>query len=310
MTSRDRPALVLVNPSAGPARQQVDEVCQLLREHSATGIEVRSPDSGEYAATVATAVGRDVVVVGGDGSLHRLLQELSDQQLLGEVGAVGLVPMGTGNDLARGAGVPLDLDDAARTAVQGTARTRSLLVADNGQVVVNVAHCGVAAEATAHAADVKGLLGRAAYVWGAVRAGLTSEGWHLRVSVDGKAVLDGSRSVLMVSLALGSSVGGGSQIAPGAAQESGRVAVIVATGTSLRARIGFARDLRRARHLEREDVSVAHGEEVLVEAVTSRDAFRVNVDGDVADEPSLSRRWRLVEDSWRLRVPASRHPRG
>lgn len=303
--SSDRPALVLVNAAAGSAEQErVEEVCRALAAGNPSMTEVRAPASDqEYAAVVASAEGHDVVVVGGDGSVHRLLQALTDQQLLDGVGAVGLVPMGTGNDLARDAGVPLDWREAVDVAVSGRPARRSLLVDEDGHVVVNVAHCGVAAQATAHAADVKGLLGRAAYLWGALRAGLTRRGWHLRVVVDGRPVVDGSDRVLMVSAALGSSVGGGTTIAPQARDDDGLVDVLVASGTSPWARVGFARDLRRARHVERDDVLTARGRQVLVEASSPRDTLRINVDGDVSDDRPRQRRWELLAGVWRLRVP-------
>ena len=301
----DRPVLVLVNVSAGSVEQdRVEQVCRALRERSPSGVEVQDPGSDEdYTRTVATAAGRDVVVVGGDGSVHRLMQEVVDQELQAGLGAVGLVPMGTGNDLARDAGIPLDWREAVDVAVRGRPSERALLVDEDGHVVVNVAHCGVAAEATAHAAEVKGLLGRLAYAWGALRAGLTRRGWHLRVVADGRTVVDGSEPVLMVSVALGSSVGGGTPIAPEARHDDGLLDVVVASGTSPWSRVGFARDLRRGRHIERDDVLVVRGREVVVEALGARDAFRINADGDVADGRLRRRRWELLDDAWRLRTP-------
>lgn len=301
---------MLANPKAGTGEEdQIEEVCRALTAESPSGIEVRRPASDrEYTEAVASIVagqaedGRDVVVLGGDGSLNRLLQELHDQQLLERCGAVGLVPMGTGNDLARDAGIPLRWEEAVRTALTGRPAPRGLLVDDDAGVVVNVVHCGIAAEATAHASEVKGWLGKTAYAVGALRAGLTSEGWHLRVVVDGETVADGDR-VLMVSVALGSSVGGGTPIAPDAKPDDELVDVLVATGTSAIARLGFARDLRKGRHTDREDVIATRGQEVLVEAVTPGDAFRVNIDGDVCDEPDLRRRWDHLAGVWRLRVP-------
>lgn len=300
-----RPTLVLVNVSAGSAEADlVEQVCRALGEYSPSGIQVRDAGSEEeYVETVTSAQARDVVVVGGDGSVNRLLQELVDQELLDRVGSVGVVPLGTGNDLARDAGLPLDWREAAEVAVSGPAAARDLLIDEEGRVVTNVVHCGVAAEATAHAADVKGVLGRTAYAWGAVRAGLTRQGWHLRVVVDGHTVADGAERLLMVSAAVGSSVGGGTEIAPAAHGGDGKVDVVIAHGTSIGARVGFALDLRRGRHTEREDVTVSRGRAVLVEAVTSRDAFAVNTDGDVAEGRLRSRRWELREEAWRLRVP-------
>ena len=301
-----RPVLVLANPAAGSAEQdRLDEVCCALSSRVPAGMEVRTPGSDrDYTEVVAGTAGRDVVVLGGDGSVHRLLQELSAQGLLEKFGAVGVVPMGTGNDLARGEGLRLRWQDAVPVAVGGRPSRRGLLVDDDGGVVVNVVHAGVAAEATAYASEVKGLLGRTAYAVGALRAGLTSRGWHLRVVVDGRPVADGSDRVLMVSVALGPSVGGGTPIAPQARPDDGLVDVVVAHATSPGARVGFARDLRRGRHTDRADVTTVRGADVLVEAVGPEDAFRVNTDGDVADDRLTARRWRFSPQAWTLRTPS------
>ncbi|WP_134771975.1 diacylglycerol/lipid kinase family protein [Ornithinimicrobium flavum] len=308
--STDRPVLVLASPGAGTAHDDVvDRVCRALAARSPSGTQVLAPATDEeYAAAVASAEGRDVVVLGGDGSVHRLLQQLADLDLLSRCGAVGVVPMGTGNDLARGAGLPLSPDAAAQVALSGRPAARGLLREPGGAVVVNAVHCGVAAEATAHAAEVKGVLGRAAYLVGALRAGLTSTGWQLRVVVDGEVVADGSERVLMVSVAVGSSVGGGTPIAPGADPGDDEVEVVVALSATPWARIGFARDLRRGRHTRRSDVVTTRGREVRVEARTPQDAFRVNADGDVEDDRSLDRTWRHEPRAWTLRVPDGRHP--
>ncbi|WP_299518716.1 diacylglycerol kinase family protein [uncultured Serinicoccus sp.] len=301
----DRRVLVLSNSAAGSSEEGlVERVCGELESCSPSGTEVVTPaDDEEYAAAVASAVGRDVVVMGGDGSVHRLLQAVHDQDLLGRIGAVGVVPLGTGNDLVRGAGIPLDPQEAARVAVAGAPTARGLMVDDTGAVVVNAVHAGVAAEATAHAGDVKGVLGKAAYGWGALRAGLTSKGWHLRVSVDGESIADDGRPELMVTLALGSSVGGGTPVAPHARADDGQVEVVVAHGVSPAARVRFALDLRKGRHTQREDVTLTSGREVVVTAERDIDAFRVNTDGEVEEQRVARRSWRLLEQGWTLRVP-------
>lgn len=306
MSARPARTLVLTNPDSGSAEDDlVDRVCRVLEEHAGGGIEVRSPaDDAEYAEVLASAAGRDVVVVGGDGSVHRLLQEAHDQGLLDRLGPVGVVPLGTGNDLARGARLPLDCGQAARVAVRGAPTRRDLLVDDDGGVVVNAVHAGVAAEATAQEGDVKGVLGKAAYGYGALRAGLTSLGWHLRVVVDGETVVDGTDAVLMVTLALGPWVGGGTPVAPHAQPDDGRAEVMVARGVSARARLGFARDLRKGRHTERPDVTTTSGREIRVEAVGPEDAYRVNSDGDVAQERITARTGRLLDQGWQLRGEA------
>ncbi|MFK5584075.1 diacylglycerol/lipid kinase family protein [Serinicoccus sp. LYQ131] len=301
----DPRVLVLSNPGAGSSEEDVVErVCRVLRQHSPSGVQVCRPGPDqEYAEVVATAVGRDVVVLGGDGSVHRLLQALHDQDLLGRVGAIGVVPMGTGNDLARGADLPLDPEEAAVVAATGSPVHRELVLDDEGVITVNAVHAGVGAEATAQAGDVKGVLGAMAYGVGALQAGLTSRGWNLRVVVDDEVVADGTDPVLLVTLALGPSVGGGTPVAPDARPGDGVVEVLVAHGVSPLARVGLAADLRSGRHVEREDVSLTSGRSVRIEAVAEDDAFRVNTDGEVAPERTLARSWRMLDQGWTLRGP-------
>lgn len=80
-----------------------------------------------------------MVVAGGDGSLHALhhRDELGTRR-------VGPIPLGTGHDVARGSGLPTEPGDAAAVVRDGS---NDLIVDGTGDVVVNVAHVGVAADA-------------------------------------------------------------------------------------------------------------------------------------------------------------------
>ena len=96
--------------------------------------------------------GRRVVVAGGDGSLHAVVAALHRRHELGET-VLGLVPLGTGNDFARGVGHPA----RHRGGRPGRPRRRrprpvDLIVDCLGEVVVNNVHVGVGAQASRHAA--------------------------------------------------------------------------------------------------------------------------------------------------------------
>lgn len=298
-----RSVLVLANAAAGSADDaQVQRALDVLRQGA--DAEVVVPGSQEdLAAAVAGVRGRDVVVLGGDGSVNALLRTVAGQERLDELGAVGIVPLGTGNDLARSRELPLeDPAEAARVALYGAPRTADLLRDDRGGVVVNAAHAGVSAQATAHAKDVKHLLGPAGYAIGAVRAGFTAPGKRLRVVVDGHQIEDGSRRVLMVSVALGTSIGGGAPLAPHASPDDAVADVIVATADGPLARAGYGLDLRRGEHLDRDDVRVVQGRHVQVVAASPEEAFLVNTDGEVEDRRT-ERTWALVPHCWRVRTP-------
>ncbi len=302
MAMNDKPSiLVIANAAAGSASDEdTDLVLDALAEHAQT--EVIVPDGeDEMVEALRGADGRDVVVMGGDGSLNWVLSTCIEHDLFGGLGAIGLVPMGTGNDFARGMGLPLDLHEAAKVAVRGKRMDCDLLVDEDGNVVMNAVHAGIAAAATQQAAGLKGTIGTAGYAVGAFSAGMSTKGWEVAVYVDGTEVLDEDHDALMVTVAVGASVGGGTRVAPDAEHTDRKADVMIATALGAWDRASFAVDLRRGQHVERDDVMIVQGTEVTVEAVDPDKEFLVNVDGDIG-ESYRRRTWTLQPQAWVCRT--------
>ena len=293
------PLLVVTNASAGSAGdEQVDAALAVLEEHA----DVRGESCSEPAdldRVLASRDGRTLVVVGGDGSVHLAVDRLLALGELSPTDPLGLVPLGTGNDLARTLGIPLDPAEAAKALLSGTARTLDLAVDDAGGVVVNAAHLGVGAEAAERASALKKRLGKAAYAVGGVLAGAGATGWDLRVEVDGEPLpLD--EEVLMVGLANGRTIGGGAELAPDAEPDDGLLDVVVATSTGPLARLGFGVAMREGEHVDREDVHTVRARTVTV----TGDAFPLNADGELSG-PLTSRTWTVRPGAWAVLVPAA-----
>jgi hypothetical protein len=181
-----RRLLAIVNSSAGSADDEVvSRVLAELGEHADT-VAARIGDPAELPGALAEHPQRDPVVLGGDGTLHCLVAALAERGELGRR-TVGLVPLGTGNDLARTLGVPMDPVEAARVAALGEPRALDLLRDEDGGVVVNAVHLGVGVEAARAAQPLKPVLRRFAYAVGSVIAGARMAGLPLRVEVDGRA---------------------------------------------------------------------------------------------------------------------------
>lgn len=293
--------LALVNAGAGSTAERAVAAAMVALRARADVELVPTADLDELAAAVAVRGDRRLVLMGGDGSVHALAQVLHDSGAMHAVGPVGLVPLGTGNDLARGLGIPLDPAEAAAATLTGHARRVEMMFDDDDRVVVNAVHAGAGAEASGRAAGAKPLLGRAAYPVGAMIEGVRTKGWHLRVFVDGEVLHDGRRPVLMVALGLGTSIGGGALVAPDADPFDGVADVMVSLATGAVARLGYAVAMRRGTHGARDDVLTARGSELVVESVDGV-PFSTNADGELAG-PFTRRRWRVVPDAWQLVVP-------
>ena len=291
--------VLLVNEKAGSAEQEAVAAAQeVLATHGDCEL-AETGDPSEVGELLETLDDRQLVVCGGDGSVHVVVAELRSHQLLDSV-TLGWVPLGTGNDLARTLGIPLDPADAARTIIEGGARELDLIVADNGDIAVNALHAGIGVDAAARAERLKGRMGEFAYPLGAIAAGVTAEGWNLIVEVDGEALrTDPESNVLLAAVMNGRSYGGGTEMAPTAEPDDGQLDVIVCTPLGPAQRAAFGVALQTGNHLDREDVVFRRGSEVSI----SGDPVGYNIDGELVEDEFTERRFRIEPDAWRILTP-------
>jgi diacylglycerol kinase family enzyme len=299
-------ALVITNESAGGTRAEaVTAALAVLRTGFDVDVETcREP--AEMARILSRCPHDTVIVAGGDGSLHTLVGALWRR---GEAGArvVGLLPLGTGNDFARGQRIPLEPERAAAALLQAEPAAMDLLVDDQETVVVNAVHAGVGATAARVAGPAKPWLGRFAFTLGAIWAGLTSPGWRWRVDVDGVTVSRPGRRILMVVVANGPYIAGaGAIVGPAARVDDAQADVTVAHAVGPWERLRYGLRLRRGTHPRDETVSYLRGRQVTIVG----EQIWVNADGEVYG-PAERRTWTLQPGAWRfLRpVPPSDSPR-
>src|SRR5690606_9970570 len=289
----ERVYLVIVNAAAGG----VDDEAREAVLAALPGDVVSWDGPGDLGEALSAHPERVPVVLGGDGTVHAVVAALLARGELADR-PIGLVPLGTGNDLARSLNIPLDPREAAKALTGGRERALDLLVDDEGGIVVNAVHVGVGAQASERAAALKPLLRKAAYGVGALVAGVRGTGWRLRARVDGGPVTGGGRRVVMVGVGNGGAIGGGTPLAPRARPDDGLADVVVSYAVSPLARLAFGLQLRRGRHPERADVVTVRGRSITVEG----EPAPANADGELFP-PAPRRTWALHPAAWRIIVP-------
>ncbi|MEY5146046.1 MAG: hypothetical protein RL224_360 [Actinomycetota bacterium] len=140
-----------------------------------TFIPTDKQSQGARAARAALADGhKKILVAGGDGTLRRVVQEL-----VGSSAAVGILPMGTGNILARNLKLPLTLDAAVKRAVSGKPYEIDLgqarLIRPDGNLeeyfFTGIAGVGMDARLMENTqAELKKRIGWIAYIEGGIRS--------------------------------------------------------------------------------------------------------------------------------------------
>jgi YegS/Rv2252/BmrU family lipid kinase len=286
--------LLLVNPSAGAgrARELLPAAQRALR---ARGIEFRRVfteglEHGCREAEAAARAGEVTVVMSGDGLIGQV-----GGALAGTGGALGLIPGGRGNDLARVLGIPDDVDGAVD--VLATGEVREIDVGEvNGRRFLGVASCGFDSDANRIANEAKWLKGHLVYAYAALRA---LAGWRQATF---NVTLDGDRRAFRgygLAAANSRAYGGGMYVAPDAELDDGLLDVVtLAEVGKLRFLTGILPKVFDGGHVEQPEIGVARAAEVQIDADR---AFAVYADGDhLTDLPATVR---LLPRALRVIVP-------
>ncbi|MCO5166138.1 MAG: hypothetical protein M9894_07195 [Planctomycetes bacterium] len=273
---------VLVNPAAagGRCRARAAALRAAIDRRWPLAAWVETTSGADLAARAREAAARAaarVLVAGGDGSAH-----LAAGALAGTTTALGVLPLGTGNDLAAALGLPSAPDDVVDALARDEVREVDLLRARpcDGAGRARLAGCLVAVGMDAAAIDlVDGarLLprGRLLYTLAALRAALAYRPPHVTVTVDGRVVHDGP--AFFAAAANTPTYAGGVRIAPEARVDDGLLDVVVIPPLGSRLEQAAALGaVRRGAHGRLPGVVLARGRRVVLEG----ERAQVTVDGE------------------------------
>jgi diacylglycerol kinase (ATP) len=227
-----KPAQLIFNPASGvddgDSAIRLAHIDESLRAHGIRA-QIGIKTTGKAARAMAQEAVRSglplVIVAAGDGTIEEVAA-----QLIGSSTALGIIPIGTMNNLARSLGIPLEIEDACALIGMGTVRHIDLgrvFSNDSSQVEYFLESAGVGLGSLAMLAGQAVEKRRWHVVPGALRRMFTSSPGTIKVEMD-DVTLEASTSIVTVSNA--PLMGKNLLIAPEARMDDGLLDVAVYDG--------------------------------------------------------------------------------
>ncbi len=232
----------------------------------------------ELAGTLDRVVadGHDMVVVGGgDGTVGCAAGRVAGTDVM-----LGVLPLGTANDLARTLEIPSDLAGACATVANGKVVDIDLGRA-NGQPFLNVASVGLSVRVTeALSPGLKRRMGPLAYGVATLRSYAGHQPFRARLEFpEGDHEPMDLHDVIQVAVGNGRHYGGGNTVSPSAGIDDHTLDIYAILAAGLREHVQIARLLKDGRFLEHD--RVRHLTARRVQLVTDP-PLSVNLDGEIA----------------------------
>lgn len=283
-------ARLIVNPAAGAGKtaRKWPEIESFLKsiglrfDHDLT----EAPGHACELATAAVSQGYDFVVsVGGDGTIHEVVNGLYDSGGIGDV-VLGIISTGTGGDFVRTVGTPRRYTEACQRLLSPRKITLDLGLAEyhrDGQPVrrlfVNFAGLGFDAEVARMTGQRFKFLGdMPAYLLGLLATFLSYRNCHVTISYDGQ---EEERKLCSVMISNGRYGGGSMLIAPHADLSDGLLDVVIIDDLSKPDLLWSLPRIYRGTHLTHPKVEVKRTSGIEIRA---QRRMSVQADGELLGE--------------------------
>ena len=302
-------AFVVANPFAGRGRAR--EIAEsAVRELVAQGVRAElllPPDLPSLRAALADASAdgpTTLLACGGDGTVHQVLQTAVPAEC-----TLGIIPAGTGNDIARSMGIrPRHLEawtrELARSILSGSASrvdAALITIGDHREWSLGVTSTGFDSAVNERADRMQRLSGTPRYIAALLGELRALRAYEYVVTIDGEQVRG---QALLVAVGNGVNYGGGMRICPAADMTDGMLDVTWVDSAPRRTVLRVFPSIFTGRHVEHRLVRTFRGREILIEA----QGPVVYSDGDRVGPTPV--RIEAVPGALRVLVPAARQTPG
>jgi diacylglycerol kinase (ATP) len=263
--------IIILNPSAaqGKAVLQQDAIESEFKIHNMDYefyISKSAEDIKETTLKYVSLGYKNFISAGGDGTVHYIAQNLAGTDC-----NLGIIPMGSGNDIIRTLNIKKDLAENVRIIKQGRISRIDLGLFNHKIYYVGIAGSGFDSEANRFANETRlPLKGKALYNFAAYKTLLTYKPKIFKVKYDG---VERNIDVMMMAFANLKYFGGGMKIAPGADPFDNILDICVIKKMS---KISFAKSIPKVyegTHLELPTVETFRTKEIDIECESKLDVY-------------------------------------
>lgn len=256
---------LFLNPAAGRgrARKLARPLCEVLEAGGVSVTVKESTDIGDLERRVydhASSDPRPLIVAGGDGSVHEAVNGILRA---GGGNALGVVPVGTGNDFAKACSIPLDWETAATLLAGRIAESVPVRRVDaarmNERFFANGVGIGFDAKVNRIARKYDWPIGDFVYLV-AVIEGL----WDGVITPTVTMRFNGTSyrgPVTLANVSVGPWVGGMFYIAPDALNDDGHLDLVYAEAVSRRRVLALLPKLIKGTHIDEREIHCAEVQE-------------------------------------------------
>ena len=214
---------IVLNPVAGKKKAAKNlQILERVLLECGIAYEVHKTESagdGEKITREWSERGeKEFVVVGGDGTLHEVLNGLVDPSVC----SLGLIPSGTGNDFAEALGIPLDAEKAALKIADGKLADVDYLQIGHRRSM-NVAGIGMDVDVLERCQRGK-MRGKLKYLKSLLASLFAFKGYRVKIESEGRVE---EHAALIATVCNGSMFGGGIKICPEAQTDDHKMNVVL-----------------------------------------------------------------------------------
>lgn len=252
--------------------------------------------AGTEVAREAQMQGFDrIVVVGGDGTLHEVINGIDPVRCV-----VGIIPTGTGNDFCRSMNIPRDPFAAADYIFSDNLRTIDLGCV-NGHRFINIAGIGFDADVANkvnRSPALHCLSGTAAYLAGVFTTLPSYKNTPVNITVDGDTI---DSSVFLVAVGNSRYYGGGINMVPQAVIDDGIFHLCFGQDIGFLDALTVLPKVFTGRHAGHPKVRCLSGKHI---SITSPSAMNVHADGEIVSVTPAD--FRIIPSCLRIIYPGKR----